>query len=119
MYNLVLVSIENATRSTAKNFGVTNETIQAVQQINKCSKVILCLHGNPYSLAKFDGSENLDAIVLSYERNDYCFKIGAELIFGGVQSPGKIPVTVPGKFKEGAGFNIEKNRKNLIHTEAE
>jgi beta-glucosidase-like glycosyl hydrolase/CubicO group peptidase (beta-lactamase class C family) len=106
MYNLVLVSLENVTKKSDKNFGITSETIELINKIKKCSKVVINLPGNPYSLLKFENIEQIDGIVLTYERNAYTLQKGAELIFGGIDSPGRLPVSIMGKYKAGDGMNL-------------
>lgn len=106
MYNLVLISLENVTKKSDKNFGIGAETIALINTIKACSKVIINLPGNPYSLLKFDGIETMDGIVLSYERNAYTLQKAAELIFGGIDSPGRLPVSVLGKYKAGEGISL-------------
>lgn len=106
MFNIVLVSLENITKKADKNFGITPETIALINKIKECSKVIINLPGNPYSLLKFDKIENIDGIVLTYERNAYTLQKAAELIFGGIDSPGRLPVSVIGKYKAGDGMNL-------------
>ncbi|HRG57538.1 MAG TPA: glycoside hydrolase family 3 N-terminal domain-containing protein [Bacteroidia bacterium] len=106
MFNLVLVSLENITKKSDKNFGITPETIALINRIKECSKVVINLPGNPYSLLKFDNIENIDGIVLTYERNAYTLQKAAELIFGGIDSPGRLPVSVIGKYKAGDGMNL-------------
>lgn len=106
MYNLVLVSLENVTKKSDKNFGISPETIALINRIKSCSKVVINLPGNPYSLLKFDEIENIDGIVLTYERNAYTLQKAAELIFGGIDSPGRLPVSIVGKYKAGAGLNL-------------
>jgi CubicO group peptidase (beta-lactamase class C family) len=106
MYNLVLISLENVTKKSDKNFGISPETISLINTLKTCSKVIINLPGNPYSLLKFDGIESMDGIVLTYERNAYTLQKAAELIFGGIDSPGRLPVSIVGKYKAGAGVNL-------------
>jgi CubicO group peptidase (beta-lactamase class C family) len=106
MYNLVLISLENVTKKSDKNFGITPETIALVNAVQSCSKVIINLPGNPYSLMKFDSIKNIEGIIITYERNAYTLQKGAELIFGGVNSPGKLPVSIVGKYRAGEGINI-------------
>jgi beta-glucosidase-like glycosyl hydrolase/CubicO group peptidase (beta-lactamase class C family) len=106
MYNLVLISLENVTKKSDKNFGISPETIALINNIKLCSKVVINLPGNPYSLLKFDGAETIDGIVLTYERNAYTLQKAAELMFGGIDSPGRLPVSIVGKYKAGDGINL-------------
>ncbi len=106
MYNLVLISLENVTKKSDKNFGISPETIALINNIKLCSKVVINLPGNPYSLLKFDSIETIDGIVLTYERNAYTLQKAAELMFGGIDSPGRLPVSIVGKYKAGDGINL-------------
>lgn len=106
MYNLVLISLENVTKKSDKNFGISPETISLINTIKNCSKVVINLPGNPYALLNFDGIEFIDGIVLSYERNSYTLQKAAELMFGGIDSPGRLPVSIIGKYKAGTGINL-------------
>jgi beta-N-acetylhexosaminidase len=108
MYNLVLISLENVTKKSDKNFGITPETIALINAIKTCSKVVINLPGNPYALLNFDGIENIDGIVITYERNAYTLQKAAELMFGGIDSPGRLPVSIIGKYKAGQGSNLGK-----------
>ncbi len=111
-YNLVLVSIENATKKSENNFNVGIETVALVHEISQCSKVVMNLMANPYSLSKFVDAELLDAIIMPYEENDITEEIAAELIFGGVDSPGKLPISVLPHFKLNSGISIGKPIRN-------
>jgi beta-N-acetylhexosaminidase len=106
MYNLVLISLENVTKKSDKNFGISPETIALINKIKVCSKVVINLPGNPYALYKFDEIEKIDGIVITYERNAYTLQKAAELIFGGIDSPGRLPVSIVGKYKAGDGMNL-------------
>jgi beta-glucosidase-like glycosyl hydrolase/CubicO group peptidase (beta-lactamase class C family) len=111
-YNLVLVSIENATRKSENNFNIGLETVSFVHEVRECSKVILNLMANPYSLTKFVEAELLDAIIMPYEENEITEELAAELVFGGVDSPGKLPINVRPHFTIGEGIKIGKPIRN-------
>ncbi len=106
MYNLVLVSLENITKRSTKNFGIGPETIALINKIRENSKVVINIPGNPYCLEKFDNCQQVDAIVLTYERNTYTLQKAAELIFGGINSLGRLPVSIAGKYKIGEGIEL-------------
>jgi len=111
-YNLVLISVENATKKSDNNFNVGLETVALVHEIRQCSKVVLNLMANPYCLSKFVDAELLDAIIMPYEENDNTEELAAELIFGGVSSPGKLPISVLPHFLFGSGLDIGKPIRN-------
>jgi beta-glucosidase-like glycosyl hydrolase/CubicO group peptidase (beta-lactamase class C family) len=118
-YNLVLISVENATRKADNNFNVGLETVSFVHEIRECSKVVLNLMANPYSLTKFVDAELLDAIIMPYEENEITEELSAELIFGGVDSPGKLPINVKPHFNLGTGIKLGKPSRNHYALPAE
>ena len=105
-HNLVLVCVNNGSLKPTKNFGVSEETVRLVDSIHKYSKVVLNLMANPYSLSKFANAEKLEAIIMPYEENRYTQTLSAELIFGGVNAKGKLPVSVLPHFPIGTGIQI-------------
>jgi beta-glucosidase-like glycosyl hydrolase/CubicO group peptidase (beta-lactamase class C family) len=110
-YNLVLFSVENTTRKADNNFNVVQETISFVQAVKQKSKVVLSLFGNPYALARFNGLDSLDAVLMPYEETDITEQLCAEAIFGAAATPGKLPVAVPPWFSMGTGISLPKTTR--------
>ncbi len=104
-FNLVIIGIHRTNENPGKNFGFTDEGMTLVNSISKRKKVILDLFGNPYSLGKFKGSENVDALIISFEDMDLIQDYSAQLIFGGISAKGKLPVSASSVFPEATGFN--------------
>lgn len=102
-FDLVIVGIAGTLYNPDKNFGIDKENIAFVQNLMKQSKVILTIFANPYSLALLD-SVDADAIIASYENNDYMMNLSAQIIFGGVSAKGSLPVTVSSRFPLGSGL---------------
>jgi beta-N-acetylhexosaminidase len=105
-YHVVLVSVENITRKSDKNYNFSVESMDFINRVKAHSKTILNLMGNPYSLTGFIGAENLDAIIVSYENNETTASLGAQLVFGAVDSPGRLPVTAGWAFTAGSGVSL-------------
>ena len=102
-YDLVIVGFVGMNNNPERNFGIDKDNILFVNDVAKKSKVIVDIFANPYSLAFFD-SVNADAVVISYENNDYLMNLSAQMIFGGVSAKGKLPVTASKKFPIGMGM---------------
>ncbi len=97
-----LFDIEKSAR--IKNFGITKETLQLINQFKKSNKkVILSLFGNPYSLALF-GKE--DAIIMAYEDDPDAQHSAAEVILGKAKPTGKLPITASNQFSYGTGLSL-------------
>ena len=94
----------NTSNNPKKNFGLTQQSLWVIQAIMKQSKVIIDVFANPYILSKFDSIQNAQAVIMSYEDNDYIQSLSAQAIFGGVSVTGKLPVTASSFFKLGSGI---------------
>lgn len=103
-YNLVIVHINNTNNKPDKDFGLTSHAMSLLKAIMKQSKVIVNVSANPYILAKMDSLQFADALIMSYEDNDYSESYSAQLIFGGIAATGKLPVTPSPYFKVGTGI---------------
>ncbi|MDB5227788.1 MAG: serine hydrolase [Bacteroidota bacterium] len=97
--HLVIVDIQNMSRFAAKNFGLTENTLTFLKQLNKQNKVILNIFGSPYSLKYF---QDFNTVMVSYNEEEDAQSIAAQVIFGARGAEGTLPVTV-GKFQYGDG----------------
>ncbi len=109
-YNLVIVQINNTNNKPDKDFGLNQKVIWMLKALMKQSKVIVNVAANPYILAKMDSLQFADAVIMSYEDNDYSESYAAQLIFGGITASGKLPITPSPYFKAGTGINTKAIR---------
>ncbi len=115
-YNLIIIGIQNTSISAWKKFGIHSSAIKFVNNLQKNKKVILDLFANPYSLSYFDTS-NIPAIVMSYQDNKYTHDLSAQLIFGGIEAKGKLPVSVNRVYPQYTGIFTKQIR--LAYTSPE
>jgi len=107
-FNLVIIGIENTSNSSNKNFGISQEAIQLIDEIKKQnSAFVLDIFGNPYALINFNDHQDLDAIFVSYEDNETAKDISAQIIFGAIGAGGKLPVSASPEFISGMGINTK------------
>ncbi len=105
-HNVVIVSIFDMSQRPHQNFGFyqnTNDYILALAKDDN-KKIILNVMGNPYCLENMTCTDVVDAIVINYEEREETENLSAQLIFGGIQSKGKLPVSIGEKFIEGDGI---------------
>ncbi len=103
-YNLVIVGIHNTSIYPSRKFGITQKTINFVDSLKNQNKVILDVFASAYSLAYFEDTENIEAIIVSYQENEISMDVSAQLIFGGVGAKGKLPVTASRTFPLNSGI---------------
>jgi len=100
-YNLVIISLHGTSIYANKKFGISEKTYTLINRLAKIKPVILTLFTSPYALASLQDVTELKGIVIGYEDSPLYQDYAAQAIFGGIRSTAKVPVTVPGKCKEG------------------
>ncbi|MFN5493007.1 MAG: glycoside hydrolase family 3 N-terminal domain-containing protein [Bacteroidota bacterium] len=104
-YNLVLVSFEDGSRKIDNNFNLTDDYLEILYAVSQQSRVVFHVMAPPYCLGKIPAEKMPDALIMSYEENEYTEAHAAELIFGARNAPGKLPVAVLPHYAIGSGFN--------------
>lgn len=74
-------------------------------------EVILAFFTIPYFCKEYKSTvAKAKAVVMGYEGTPLAMGYAAQVVFGGVEAKGKLPVTIPGMFHAGAGIFTEKTR---------
>ena len=68
---------------------------------------IVVWHDNPYRLAKLPEAGKADALIVTYQNNSIVRDVASQIVFGGIGTTGRLPVSVKGMFREGAGVDVE------------
>lgn len=111
-YEVVIVSFHNMSSSPSKKFGLSANALMMLKKIAAGkTRVVVDLFGSPYSLANLEMATDVDAIVVSYEENEFSEKVSAEIIAGLLISKGKLPVTASSTFTEGMGIETKISGK--------
>lgn len=100
-YDVVVVGIHDTHSVRSRNYGMTPATVSLIQRLQKSTKVVVCMFGNPYGLQLFDDS---DYLVCGYEDVPEAHAAVAQVLFGALPARGKLPVTVNRKLKLDEGF---------------
>ena len=88
--DLVVVGVSNLNKYASKNFGLRDETVSFIRQLDERANVILVVFGSPYALMHFD---NLPTVVMAYESDPMMQDVAAQALFGAIASEGRLPVT--------------------------
>lgn len=100
-YNRLIVSIHALNNKPGDNYGLTNEILQLVQNLNRQQEIIVVVFGSPYSLKFF---ENIDHLIVAYEDNPETEDITAQGLVGVFGFRGKLPVTASNIFPLHQGY---------------
>lgn len=104
-YDLIVVGFHAITSSPAKNFGVTPEMATFLFNLSTTKKTILNIFGSPYSLGKLFNLNSFNGLVVAYDNSETTQNLAAQLLFGGMVSTGKLPVTISDTYQIGSGID--------------
>jgi beta-glucosidase-like glycosyl hydrolase/CubicO group peptidase (beta-lactamase class C family) len=88
-------------------YGVTNELDSIFSFLSEKQKSIAVIFGNPYGLSEVKAPLQTAGILMAYQDDSLVQQLSAQLLFGGISAKGKLPVSIPGKFKVGEGLEIQ------------
>lgn len=106
-YHLVIADIQDMSRFASKNFGLTDNSVAFLKQLNRQNQTILTVFGSPYSLKYF---QDFNTVIVGYNEEEEAESITAQIIFGARGAEGILPVTV-GKFQYGDGECTQSNMR--------
>lgn len=107
-YNTVIVSVHNPKRQFSKNSILPANVVAFIKQLEKKSKTVTVVFGNPYCLSRFTPGANTGAVLMAYEDSKYTQSMSAQALFGGISVSGKLPVTASAAFKVNQGIATGK-----------
>ncbi len=103
--DLVIVSIHKIRQSEKLDYGITEPTLNLLRDLQKRSRLVVCVFGNPYSLKFFD---EFETVVCGFEDEDEAQMAAANVLFGVNSASGKVPVnTLSADGKLDYGYEIE------------
>lgn len=97
-YNLVIIGIHNTTIFPSRKFGISQESINLIENLADSVKVILASFSSPYSLKYYDVPEKFESIIIGHQDRKTSNEICAQVIMGGLPAKGKLPVTTDKNF---------------------
>lgn len=100
-YDVVVVGVHDTNSLRSRNYGMTPATEKLISELQKSTKVIVCMFGNPYGLRNFDDSKYL---ICGYEDEPEAHRAVAQVLFGAIPARGILPVSVNKSITVGDGF---------------
>ena len=102
-YEEVIIGVLNYSRRPANNFGLSNVSIQLVNQLQQQMPSITFVFGNPYAISNF--STTATNLIAAYEDDKIVQQSAIDLLQGKIAPNGTLPVTVGNAFTFGAGLS--------------
>lgn len=115
-YDQVIVAAHLKEIRPSAKYSLTTSNIKAISQMSLLPKAVLCLFGNVYAVNKLSDVQNYKAIILAYQQWKYTEETAAQIIFGGLPSKGRLPVTLNESLAEDQGLMLaDGNRLSYGH----
>lgn len=102
--DIVLINIVCHQKTSKHRFGVSYATEQLIEQLQKKTKVIVVLSGNPNGLKYLNKANN---ILINYSTSPYALKANAQVIAGTLEANGKLPLAINSHYKVNSGTKIK------------
>ncbi len=108
-YNLIITDFHQINRYSYRTFNLSKESLQFYKRLESLNiPIILNVFASPYSINLIPSNKNTLAIILTYESNKYTQDLTSQLIFGAINSTGRLPVNINEKYLFSAGISIDK-----------
>ena len=103
-FQTVIISLHQMTKKASVNYGLAENALNLIHELQGKTNVVLVVFGSPYSLKNF---EDIHTLLLAYEDHEWAQRAAAQALFGGISLHGKLPVTACPAFKFGQGIDTE------------
>lgn len=89
-----------------------------LRQLASSKELIYTFFTLPYFSKEYKASiKHAKAVVMAYENTPIAQECAAQLIFGGIEAKGKLPVSIPSLYYAGSGLFTEKTRLSFQEPE--
>ena len=113
-YNIVIIGYHKSNLNPWQDYKFHDKELVWLQEIARTNTVILDIFASPYSLLQLKAFKNINGILLSYQNSSISQEISAQMIFGALETKGKLPVSIKNEFGEGHGL-ISTSLKRLAY----
>ncbi len=117
-YNLIIVGVHTLNSRPNRDYGVTPNLSKFLFDLSLQKRMVLSLFGSPYSLSKFFNLSVIDGLIVAYDNTNITQSITAQIIFGGSEFEGSLPVSALAEYSFGKGYNSDK-RMRLKYSQPE
>lgn len=104
-YDLVIVGYHSLSSNPKRDFGVTPDMATFLYSLSSAKKTILNVFGSPYSISKLFNLNFFSGLVIAYDNSEISQNFSAQLLFGGMVSSGRLPVSVTNLYPKGSGLD--------------
>ena len=105
-YNYVVIGFHKPDVNPWAGYKFTASEIEWIHEISRNNTTILGLFTRPYALTPLP-TQNLEGILIGYQNNKIAQQKLAQVIFGGIEAKGLLPVSLGAEYPVGTGFQTK------------
>jgi len=110
-YNQVIIGFHRTNNSPRRNFGITKQAINLQSKLSGSKSLVSVVFGNPYVLKSFSNLDQLKALIVCYQDTKHTRYSAGEVVMGGLNPAGKLPVTCTPELTAGKGLQYKKTSR--------
>jgi beta-glucosidase-like glycosyl hydrolase/CubicO group peptidase (beta-lactamase class C family) len=99
--DVVIIGLHQLNNSSSQKYGITASAISLIGRLEKLTKVVVVVFGNPYCLKHLEQFNNL---VCAYEDTPIVHGAVPQVLFGAVGTNATLPVTASQELPAGSGY---------------
>jgi len=109
-FNMVIVGVNHTKLHPQDTFGISHEAIKLLDTVVHNYPTVLNFFSDPYILNYLPAVRKAIALSMSYQDTPYTEDYAAQMIFGGIGTHGKLPVTASLFYQRGYGMVTKPTR---------
>ena len=107
VFKKIVIGVHTSVRTPASNFGLTNESVSLVNELQEKTNSIILQFSNAYAARNWCNAKNL---VVCYEDDDVVQAVALDLLQGKLPYKGVLPVTVCDGLQFGHSIALTANK---------
>jgi beta-glucosidase-like glycosyl hydrolase/CubicO group peptidase (beta-lactamase class C family) len=105
-YDRVIIGFHRSNDNPWKAYNMKAEEARLIEGIAREKTVILDIFTRPYALMALRETNNIAAVIASYQNSEMAQRLSAELIFGARDASGRLPVSAGSSFPVNSGVDV-------------
>ncbi|WP_394369536.1 glycoside hydrolase family 3 N-terminal domain-containing protein [Aquimarina mytili] len=110
-YNYVIVGFHKSNASPWASYKFKDKELVWLYEIARLNTTVLNIFARPYAMLDMLTTTNFEGIVMSYQNSTVAQEKSAQLLFGAIESKGKLPVSLGEDFPLGTGIETRSLKR--------
>lgn len=106
-YSKVFISIHKSDKNPWRPYKIYQGDQDFIKKLSAQNTCIITLFANAYALKGMPVNHPTQGLIIAYQNNSMAQEMAAQLIFGGIQSKGRLPISINETWKAGFGLDSD------------